>query len=207
MENLNKIDDNGFKTLFDRYYTGLVVYAMEFSLRKDEAEDIVQDIFVALWRKRESLYPDGIVTYLFHTTRNSCLNYLSHLKVRTNYQNKVLTEGKPLNALEPDRYVESDLQEYLEKNLAKLPAQRRKVFMMNYLEDKSVAEIAKELTISPKTVYAHLELARKFFRSHFSRDEFLILALTIGLQLLVSFNGVSVFSTSVNDLMKDIANA
>ena len=172
MENLYQIDNNSFKTLFDRYYAGLVVYAMEFSLRKDEAEDIVQDIFVALWRKRASLFPDGIKTYLYRTTHHRCLNYLSHLKVRTNYQERILKEGKPVNALDTDCYVESELREYVETIVAKLPVQRRKVFVMNYLEDMSVAEIAQKLAISPKTVYAHLELARKFFRSHISREEF-----------------------------------
>ena len=166
MENLYQIDHNSFKTLFDRCYAGLVAYAMEFSIRKDEAEDVVQDIFVALWRRRASLYPDGIKTYLYRTVRNSCLNYLSHLKVRTSYQTTILNEGKPVSALDTNCYVEYELQEYVERIVVQLPAKRREIFVMNCLEDRPVVEIAQKMAISPKTVYAHLELARKFFRKN-----------------------------------------
>ena len=155
----NTLDFAAFRELFDRYFTGLVMYATEFSIAKDDAEDLVQDVFVILWEKRKTVVTDGIKTYLFKATKNKCLNYLAHLKVRSQYQNTVLKEQQPADTLNTEFYVECELQKLLEDAIDLLPPQRKKVFMMSRFEGKSFAQIADELNISPNTVDKHIHLA------------------------------------------------
>ena len=161
----NSPPDEYFETLFSQYARGLVVYAREFALGEEEAEDIVHDVFVSLWERMETLSVDTAKAYLFRAARNRCLDHLAHLRVRSKYQEKILKEQKPSDALDMDYYVETELRAYIDTAIAALPPQRRRIFTMNRLDGRPVAEIAVELNLSQRTVEKHIELAVRQIRT------------------------------------------
>lgn len=167
--------DASFEELFARYAKGLLVYAREFVHTQEEAEDIVQDVFVRVWEKMDVLSGDTAGSYLFRSTRNGCLNYLERLGVRTRYQEETLEKGAPPDALEPELYVAAELRAHIEAAIAKLPPQQRRSFVLNKLEGKSYAEIGAELDISPRTVEKHVEMASKALREHLAEHLCLLL--------------------------------
>lgn len=151
--------------LFNRYYSGLVVYAKHLLGSETNAEDIVHDVFASLWEKRETLdVTISIKSYLFASVRNRCLNYIIHLRVHNEYQEAILRKGDVSGMLTWDYYVESELSEMIEKAIDKLPPQCKRIFLMSRFEDKTAQQIAVELTISPRTVEKHMEKALRLLR-------------------------------------------
>lgn len=153
-----------FESVFNLYYSGLIVYANHFTGQMEISEDIVHDVFIALWEKWESLQMNSTKAYLFSSVRNRCLNHLEQLKVRNEYQEIILQKGDITGQLTWEYYVESELQEHIERAIQKLPPQCQKIFIMNRFDGKSIAQIAEELNISPRTAEKHIEVALKKLR-------------------------------------------
>lgn len=159
-------DSSFFTLLFNRYYSGLVVYATHLLESDEHSADIVHDIFMSLWEKRASLFIEiSIKSYLFTSVRNRCLNYISHLRVRTEYQESILKNGDVNGPLTWEHYDEVELTAMIDNAINKLPPQCRKVFLMSRFEYKTNTEIAKELEISPRTAEKHIEKALKILRA------------------------------------------
>lgn len=153
-----------FKSVFDQYYRGLVVYANRHIEDYPAAEDIVHDLFISVWENWENLKKENIKSYLFYALRNRCFNYISHKNIRTKYQEHVLSTGEIAGLLTWEFYVESELKENIEKAIMKLPPQAQRVFIMSKFEYKSHKEIAEILNISPRTVEKHIQVALKHLR-------------------------------------------
>lgn len=167
MENLRNGDAPCFSLLFNHYYSGLVVYAHQFLGSRENAEDIVHDVFMSLWEKREIINAEFYLKgYLFTSVRNRCLNYIEHSHIQTEYQKQVLQRGDIGGSLTWEYFVESELSELIERALDKLPPQRKKVFLMNRFENKTAAQIAAELNLSPRTVEKHIQMALQSLRTN-----------------------------------------
>ena len=87
-------------------------------------------------------------------TESACFSLLS----------QILQKGDITGLLTWEYYVESELQEHIEKAIRQLPPQCQKIFIMNRFNDKSITQIAEELEISPRTVEKHIEIALKKLR-------------------------------------------
>ena len=96
--------------VFRDYYKPLVRYGTTFLKDSDEAEDIVQQVFVSLWEKRTQLdIHTSIRAVLYKSVQNACLNKIKHLKVRTAYAEELKTgsvhaeTSDPVQVNEPGR--------------------------------------------------------------------------------------------------------
>ena len=98
---------------------------------------------------------------LFTSIRHRCLNYLDHLKIRNEYQEKILQKRDITGMLTWEYYVEAELRQHIETAIDHLPPQARKIFLMNRFDRKTAVTIAAELGLSPRTVEKHLEIALK----------------------------------------------
>lgn len=150
-----------FEALFNQYYKGLVVYASRFTNDKDSAEDLVHDLFIHLWEEIRLLEIENIKAYLYTSIRHRSLNYLSHLKIRNDYQEKIMQQGDIIGSLTWEYYVEAELRQHIETAVNHLPSQARKIFLMSRFDHKTATEIATELGLSPRTVEKHIEVALK----------------------------------------------
>ena len=131
-----------FETLFKQYYSGLVVYASRFTGNTENAEDLVHDLFIHIWEDNRILGTD-------------------HMKIRNEYQEKILQKGDITGMLTWEYYVEAELRQHIETAIDHLPPQARKIFLMNRFDRKTAVTIASELGLSPRTVEKHLEVALK----------------------------------------------
>lgn len=169
-------DSGAFEAFFTAYYKPLALFADQFIGNMPEAEDIVKDSYVKLWNKREEFnHPKSIKGFLYTTTRNACLNYLRHLKVKDQYQKEILY----LNKEEADdlvlrRMIHAELLESIYKEVDKLPEKRKQVFSMIYFEGMKLDEIAEQLGISIFTVKEHKARALAQLRLHFSDKQLML---------------------------------
>lgn len=157
-----------FKLLYLENAPRLIFYASKY-VDGDTAEDLVHDIFIKIWQKKEAYsVEEGLKTYLFRSVQNACLDYLKHKSVEMTYADEV---ARRLKIEEIHYYHQSDAAE-LEKErldsvyreIAKLPDRCREVFTLAYLEGKKSAEIAGMLNISQRTVEAQLYKGLKIIR-------------------------------------------
>lgn len=157
--------ESAFESLFREFYTGLCVYAKKYVYDQETAEEIVQQLFCKLWEKRETLEIKGSVkSYLFNATRNNCLSHLRHEKIKANYQQETIASHKEESPEFDDMMQTAELNHLIQKTIADLPEQCRKVFLMSREEGLKYKEIAEQLGLSQKTVEAQMGKALKRIR-------------------------------------------
>lgn len=173
--------DKGFRSVFDSYYPGLLRFVKEYVKDNQDAEDIMQNVFLILWEKRNFLKSDtNLNAYLFTLAKSQCLNYLKHLKVVDKYVNVQQSEYQEnylnyyaIDKFEPEQIDIESLELMVEKAINDLPEQCRKVFELSRYEGLKYKEIAQRMGISVKTVESHMANALKTLRLVL-KDSFLI---------------------------------
>ncbi len=163
-QRLKEGDERAFNTLFQKYYSSMCHFARQFLNDSEMAEETVQDMFVRIWEKRESLNIESSVKhYLFRSVRNQCLNQIQHQKIRKQYASMVKESAH--QDIDPDQYyLEVDLLKRIEKSIDALPVKRQEIFRLSREQGMKYKEIAEELKISVKTVEAQMGLALKHLR-------------------------------------------
>jgi RNA polymerase sigma-70 factor (ECF subfamily) len=158
--------EENFEQAFKANFKGLHAYACTLLRESSVAEEIVQNIFVRLWEKREDLIiREKLSSYLYRAVHNESLNYLKHLKKRSAYQSHVMRQHRTPdkeNASEKTRLGE--LQIRLAKAMNELPEQCRTIFQLSRFEDLKNKEIADKLDLSVKTVENQMGKALKLMR-------------------------------------------
>jgi RNA polymerase sigma-70 factor, ECF subfamily len=153
-----------FDHIFLYFYSGLVVYAQKFIVDRDVAEDIVQELFYTLWKKRQLLeINQSLKSYLFTWVKNRCIDYLRKKEVMRKNEADMLTLNEII-AKENDFFVESELREYIDMALAKMPPACREVFILNRFDELKPIEIATEKRISVRTVEGHIGKGLRIMR-------------------------------------------
>jgi len=161
VERVRTGDEQAFADIFDAYYARLVAFARAGLQTRDTAEEMVQDVFVHLWARRESLVIERSLTaYLFRAVRNRISNERRALRLETAYNEQIVREiGGGDAARADDQIGEAELEQALADALARLPERPRQVFLLNRREHLRYAEIASVLGIAVKTVEMHMARA------------------------------------------------
>jgi len=162
--------EDGFKQIFETWYPRLLRFAKEYV--GDEAEDILQNVFLKLWEKRTLLSADtNLNAYLLTMVKNRCMDFLNHQKVVERYAShqKTIQQETSFNyyaisKFDPEQMDIEALERLAEKAIAELPEQCRKVFELSRYEGLKYREIAERLGISVKTVETHISNALKILR-------------------------------------------
>lgn len=166
----SRIKEADLKDNFDRiyviYFSRMRRFAKEFVLFDEDAENVVQDVFLLLWEKREVLdIKVSLTAYLFSLVKNKCIDYLRHQIVAEEY---IQEQKAKIYALEQFNYnmsSDEDIDAILKKAINKLPEKCREIFVKSRIEGKKHREIATELNISVNTVENQMSIALKKMRA------------------------------------------
>jgi RNA polymerase sigma-70 factor (ECF subfamily) len=172
-------DERAFEQVFKKYFKELHSYAC--ALVKDEAvaEGIVQNVFLRLWEKADSLnYQNAPAPYLYRSVHNESMNHLKHRKVRLAYDAYAQRQASFEKNSPIQKIQLSELQSKISMALDELPQQCRTIFQLSRFGEMKYQEIATELGISVKTVEAQMGKALKILRQKLS-DYLPILIITI----------------------------
>lgn len=169
---MNKYDaqerDDGahFKNIYQSNYSMLYLHALKMLGDADLAKDVVQEIFTNLWLKRDELTMlSNPRSYLVQAVKNKILDIYAHNLVIRKFQNTIPSDFYIDHQEQNDENI---LLAQVEKEISLLPEQMRKIFEMSHLQEKSNAQIAKELQISINTVKTHIGRALKKIRFKFT---------------------------------------
>jgi RNA polymerase sigma-70 factor (ECF subfamily) len=165
-------DMKAFESLYKSFHKMLWHYAKVMLKDEDEAEDTVQQIFIRIWEKRDSiLISTSFKSYLFTSVRNACLK-----KMEKAVREKA---SDPLESTEMERVGKAqdpaqfkDLQSAIQQSIESLPERCKLVFKLSRFGGLTYVEIAKELDLSVKTVENQMSKAlqtlRQDLKHHFS---------------------------------------
>lgn len=173
---VNIDDDTAFEQLFKAHYKPLHAYANLILKDLDLAEEIVQNMFLKFWEKRELLKVEASVkAYLYKCIYNDSLNHIKHEKVKTKYQDFTKQTRNELSESAAAKVELGELHFNLREALNELPEQCRTIFQMSRFEELKYREIAEQLGISIKTVEKQMSKALQILRVKLV--DFLILVL------------------------------
>ena len=164
-----------YKALFRRYYTGLLFYATRL-VGEDDAEDIVQDVFVEIWKRQDSVeFGEQIQAFLYRSIYTKAINLLKHKAVAENYSAAEMEfYQKRMEYYQPDhsevikRIENRELRLEIRQAIDELPDKCKEVFKLSYLHDMKNKDIADVMGISLRTVEAHMYKALKILREKLS---------------------------------------
>lgn len=181
---LRKGEESAYKWLFSEYYKVLTVFANRYLNDLDSAEEIVQDLFVHLYEKRENLDINiSLKSYLFRSTHNRCINYINAKKIRNAHADYVLKTTDIKEDILEQEVNKTEMESALYNAINQLPAKCQSIFKMNRFEGLSNNEIAQQLRISKRTVETQISKALKILRTKIEpyRTMCLIIYLTVRL--------------------------
>lgn len=152
------------ESLFRQHYAAMVLYGVKFLREREEAKEIVQEIFIALFEKRSELViQSNPKSYLFQAVRNRCLNKLATMKTEQE-RKMVYREKSPSSYAFSDPLEAAEFEARLFQLIEGLPPACQSVFRMSRFDGKSNAEIAANLEISKRTVETHISKALRLLR-------------------------------------------
>ncbi|PWD98664.1 RNA polymerase sigma-70 factor [Marinilabilia rubra] len=156
-------DEQVFEQLFRLWYARLTMFGYKFLGDRQEAENIVQMVFIKFWEKRKELKINSLKGYLMAAVRNGCINELKrghhHLSVEDQFNIAVSTE-------EDD--FDEELMKKVNEAINEMPPQRQRIFKMGRFDGLKYREIASRLGISHKTVEVQMGKALKTLRETFN---------------------------------------
>ncbi|MGK4259966.1 RNA polymerase sigma-70 factor [Parabacteroides johnsonii] len=160
---ISENDEVAFRTLFDIYYQKLFHLALHFLKSKELAEEAVSDVFLIIWKKRETLNEiEDIQRYLYTSVKNQALHYIRRRYITNQdyidlYTIELLPDGNnPEISL-----LDQEYQKLIQEAILSLPEKCREVFRLVLSDRLKHKEIAQLLNISEKTVEAHITNAYK----------------------------------------------
>lgn len=174
-------EEQAFELIFRKYYVRLCGFANKFIANQAETEEIVQEVFLNIWAKKDRLKLDNeIKPYLFKSVQNLCFNFIEHQKVIGNYYSVIETVYK--NQKEDFDTYESvlftEFQAKVDEAIGSLPEECRRIFRMSREENLKYAEIADKLGLSVKTVETQMSRALSKLRAEL-KDYLCILIISL----------------------------
>jgi RNA polymerase sigma-70 factor (ECF subfamily) len=158
-------DRSVFEEIYKEYFSPLCHYCIRFVGKPEEAEEIVQGLFVKLWVKRDELQINTSVnSYLYRAVQNYALNHLQQQKIRGRFRLNDLAETEEPNSDAQGVLEEDELNACIRKTIGDLPEKRRIIFELSRFSDMKYQQIAEHLDISVKTVEAQMAKALQSLR-------------------------------------------
>lgn len=179
LEYIGKGDRKAFEQLFNRYWESLFAASLQRLQSEQLAKDVLQELFIELWEKHESLNISSNVSgYLFTALKHRVINKIKAETTRVKYE-KMTIRYYEINGLATEhQFSRNYLQEEMESKVKQLPDRCREVFELSRIEQLSHKEIGERLNISPKTVENHIGRALKVLRPYLKQVVSVLMGLT-----------------------------
>ncbi|GAB3316076.1 RNA polymerase sigma factor [Larkinella ripae] len=166
VKRLQSGDEEAFQAIYHKYWHPLFVVARKKLYSQENAEELIQDLFVDLWERRATIQIEDLKKYLFGAVKYKILNQIKSLLIKQKYENFKNTSLSDFDCRTEELLAYEDLNSALEKGIAHLPDKTRQIFRLNRLENQSVRQISASLCIPERTVEYHIMQSLRTLRSH-----------------------------------------
>jgi RNA polymerase sigma-70 factor (family 1) len=166
-------DEHAFRKLFDLYKDRFYSVVLKMTRSDEVAEDIVQDVFMKIWAKRESLvHIDNPSSYFFTAVYRRVYHHYRKVASEKQLLQVALPIKEGVNTTD-EMVMAHESKKLIFQAIAKLPPQQQIVFRLSKQEGLSREDIASQLHISPNTVKNHLSNAIKFIQAFLGNSTFI----------------------------------
>jgi RNA polymerase sigma-70 factor (family 1) len=166
---LRRGERQAFEVIYRRYAKELFAYALRKMKAREDAEEIIHDVFESLWKRKEDLLITSLRHYLFTSIRYSVIRYFSHRDVRRKFaEHYQLFEAvyDSMDEVEPDPQA---IHARLLQHLQALPERCQEAIRLRITENLSNSEIATRMSISKGTVQLYISTAFAHLRGSYDR--------------------------------------
>lgn len=159
-----------FENVYVTYYSRMKFFALEYVIREEDAENIVQDVFLNLWEQNLLLLSHtNLFSLLFTAVKNRCIDFLRHKtivqksvnRLQDEYMEPLQLKYHSLEAFNDSLFYEPDIETVIQNAIDSLPEKCKQIFILNKIEGKKQKNIAQELNISVNTVENQMTIAYK----------------------------------------------
>lgn len=162
-------EQSAFDAIFRGHYATLVRLAEGMLRSRAAGEDVVQEVMLELWRRREEVViQESLRAYLVRSTRNRALNQIRHANVQRKAEPE-LARDEAVSATGTSLLVANELREAITAAVAELPPACREVFVLSRTHGLRYMEIAATLGISVKTVESQMGKALRHMRTRLAQ--------------------------------------
>jgi len=163
LESLKRGDERSFNELYNSFREPAIRFCNSILKDTEESENIIQEVFIKIWNRRETINPElNFTSYLFTIIKNRVFDHLKEVKknefLKDKFWEKILEYKAVDNEIKEERF--SKIKEAVEG----LSEKRKVIIKLNYDEGKSYDEIAQQLNISKNTVKNQLVKAKQVIR-------------------------------------------
>ncbi|WP_316811205.1 RNA polymerase sigma-70 factor [Pedobacter heparinus] len=167
---LRKGDQLAFAEIYNLYRGKMYTYACNLCKSTETAEEIVQEVFIRIWQKKEQINTEmNFAAYLKKVTLNHVLNHLKKVARDRRLQEELFIYIDAIRNTTEDNLLEKELLKTHDQAIALLPPQKKLIYQMSRNEEMTHEQIAEKLNISKNTVKNHIVEATKFIRSYVSK--------------------------------------
>lgn len=172
-------DETAFNLIYRAYWSSLYTAAYNHVRSREAAEELVQELFTALWLKRETLTVHSSLGGYLHTAiRNQIYDYIDKQRVRQRVHEDLFHQHESASFVTDQAIAYDELQMQLTNAIGQLPQPAQAVFRLSRYEYLSTKVIAQQLNLSPKMVEYHLTRALKLLRSQLKELITILLLMT-----------------------------
>lgn len=159
-------NQDAFKVIYEKYWKKLYGVALLRMTRAD-AKDIVQEVFISLWMKRENLIiTNSLSSYLYTAIKYKIINYFESNLVKNNYLNSLHKAAIEFENSTNEIINVKDLEQIIESSNKNLTPKVKEVFELSRNDNLSNHEIAQKLNVSDQTVRNYISIALKSLKIH-----------------------------------------
>ncbi|MDB5199211.1 MAG: hypothetical protein JWO92_1174 [Chitinophagaceae bacterium] len=164
---INNTEEEKFKLLFNTYKVPLYDYVQTITGDDYVAEEITQEIFIKLWKRRNDMHHiENIDQYIFRMARNACFTYFKKVALDVKMADRLKTKMSVPADVITDQLDVKEMQRLINEAVDGLSPQRRKVYQLSRVHGLKLDEIANDLDLSVSTVKNHLVAALKHIREY-----------------------------------------
>ena len=168
-------DLDAFDLLFEKYHKKLFYFAKGYLKSEEDAEDIIQEVFVKIWETRREIKDYlSFNSFLFTITYHAVLKHFRKKGRERKYVDRYAEDWPNDSDNTSKEVLYHDTLEQVNKYVEQLPEKRKRIFIMSRFEGYNNTEIAEKLNISKKTVENQIYQALKFLREHLSDYDLLV---------------------------------
>lgn len=159
-------DEASFSTLFYDHHRRLVAFVSRMTGSQEVAKDIVQEVFIKIWEKREALADvKQFDAYIYVLARNRTLNHLRKI-ASERLKNRQSETEFPNTASYPETDDGTDYYALLDEAVDHLPPQQQTAYILSRRKRQTCQEIARQMDLSGETVKKYLKLANRSVTSY-----------------------------------------
>lgn len=165
-------DRTAFDALFYAYEPTLYAYAMKLTCNVDDAKEVVQEVFLKVWERRQWIVPHySFDSFLYTIAKNLVYNKAKHKAYHFAYKEYMTLYGSQTESVTENTVYFNELAELIQAIYQQLPPVRREVFTLSRIEGLSHSEIAEKLNTSTSNVKNHIHKALRFMKEHIQAHE------------------------------------